>query len=115
VSDKDVDEPDVAVDQNRNVVIIYEQPLSPDDKIDFAILNSNGGKLGDGQLTDGIPDDTLDGDGGWRQVATRPGIQTAVGGVLSPITKLEILAPYLALVGLIAAVSTVYVIKKRRE
>jgi dipeptidyl aminopeptidase/acylaminoacyl peptidase len=38
-----------------------------------------------------------------------------VGGVTSPINKLEILTPYLALVGLIIAVSTVYVIKKRKD
>ncbi|MGB6681243.1 MAG: hypothetical protein WBF08_07985, partial [Candidatus Bathyarchaeia archaeon] len=114
-SDKDVDEPDVAVDQTGKAVIIYEQPLSPDDRIDFAILNSIGNKLGGGQLTDGVPDDTLDGDGGWRQVATRPGGQAAVGGVVAPVNKLMILAPYLVLAGLIAVVSTVYVIKKRKD
>lgn len=37
-----------------------------------------------------------------------------VGGVASPVNKAEIIAPYIALAGLIAAVSTVYVIKKRR-
>ncbi len=37
-----------------------------------------------------------------------------VGGVASPINKLEILTPYLALTGLIIAVSTVYVIKRRK-
>jgi hypothetical protein len=36
-----------------------------------------------------------------------------VGGISSPVSKLEILTPYIALVGLIAAVSTVYIIKKR--
>jgi hypothetical protein len=38
-----------------------------------------------------------------------------VGGVASPINKLEILAPYLALAGLIIAVSTIYVIKRRKD
>ena len=38
-----------------------------------------------------------------------------VGGVASPINKLEILAPYIALAGVIAAVSGIYVIKKRRD
>ena len=38
-----------------------------------------------------------------------------VGGVASPVNKLEILTPYIALVGLIIAVSTVYVIKKRKD
>ncbi|WP_455278947.1 hypothetical protein [[Eubacterium] cellulosolvens] len=114
-SDEDVDEPDVAVDQTGKTVIIYEQPLSPDDRIDFSILNSVGNKLGGGQLTDGIPDDTLDGDGGWRQVATRPGGQAAVGGVVAPVNKLEILTPYLALAGLVAVMSAVIVVKSRKD
>lgn len=114
-SDKDVDEPDVAVDQTGKSVIIYEQPLSPDERIDFSILDSIGNKLSGGQLTDGIPDDTLDGDGGWRQVATRPGGQVAVGGVVAPVNKLMILAPYIALAGLIAAVSTIYIIRKHKD
>ncbi len=38
-----------------------------------------------------------------------------VGGVASPVNKLELIAPYLALAGLIAAVSAVYVIKRRKD
>jgi hypothetical protein len=38
-----------------------------------------------------------------------------VGGVASPVNKVEIISPYIALAGLIAAVSTVYIIKKRRD
>ena len=38
-----------------------------------------------------------------------------VGGVLMTVNKLEILTPYIALAGLIAAVSTVYVIKRRKD
>ncbi|MGB6680902.1 MAG: DNRLRE domain-containing protein [Candidatus Bathyarchaeia archaeon] len=38
-----------------------------------------------------------------------------VGGVVTPVNKLEILTPYIALVGLIAVVSTVYVIKRRKD
>lgn len=37
-----------------------------------------------------------------------------VGGITTPINKLEILTPYISLAGLIAAVSTIY-IKKRRH
>jgi hypothetical protein len=37
-----------------------------------------------------------------------------VGGVTTPVNKTEILTPYLALAGLIAVASTVYVIKKRK-
>jgi len=38
-----------------------------------------------------------------------------VGGIITPINKLKILTPYLALAGLIAVVSAVYVIKKRKD
>lgn len=39
----------------------------------------------------------------------------AVGGVSTPINKLEIITPYIALAGLIAAVSAVYIIKRREN
>jgi hypothetical protein len=38
-----------------------------------------------------------------------------VGGLVMPTNKLEILTPYLALAGLIAAVSAVVVVKRRRD
>ena len=38
-----------------------------------------------------------------------------VGGISTPISKLKMLTPYLAIAGLIVAVSTVFVIKKRKE
>ena len=38
-----------------------------------------------------------------------------VGGLTTPTNKLDIITPYMALAGLIAAVSTVYVIKKRKD
>jgi hypothetical protein len=41
--------------------------------------------------------------------------QSPVGGFSTPINKLEILTPYIALAGLIIAVSSVYVIKKRKN
>ena len=40
---------------------------------------------------------------------------TAVGGISTPANKLYILTPYIALAGLIAAVSTIIIIKKRKE
>lgn len=43
------------------------------------------------------------------QIEPRP-----VGGLLMPVNKLEILAPYLALVGLAAALSAVVAVKRRR-
>ena len=39
----------------------------------------------------------------------------SVGGVTAPVNKTDILTPYIALAGLIAAISTVYVIKKRKK
>ncbi len=38
-----------------------------------------------------------------------------VGGVVTPTNKLAILTPYIALAGLIAAVSAVYVVKRRKD
>ena len=40
--------------------------------------------------------------------------QGPVGGLVMPVNKLEILTPYLILTGLVAAVSTVVLVKKRR-
>jgi hypothetical protein len=40
---------------------------------------------------------------------------TPVGGVVLPTSKLEIVAPFAALAGLIVAVSTVVVVKRRRD
>jgi len=39
----------------------------------------------------------------------------AVGGVVLPTNKLEIVAPFAALTGLVIAVATVIVVKKRRR
>jgi hypothetical protein len=40
---------------------------------------------------------------------------STVGGVTTPTNKLEILAPFIALAGLIIAVSTVYIMRKRKD
>jgi Tol biopolymer transport system component len=52
-------------------------------------------------------------EGNWHPDWQR--IPPPVGGVVTPVNKIAILVPYLALVGLVAAVSTVYVIKKRKD
>ncbi len=41
-------------------------------------------------------------------------IRVPVGGISSPINKLAILTPYIALIGLVAAISTIVIIKKRK-
>ncbi|WP_455369835.1 hypothetical protein [[Eubacterium] cellulosolvens] len=40
---------------------------------------------------------------------------TPVGGISTSVNKLEILTPYLALAGLIAAISAIYVVKRRKD
>ena len=40
---------------------------------------------------------------------------SAVGGISTPTNKLEIIWPYLALAGLIAVISSVYIIKRRQN
>ncbi|MEE9459422.1 MAG: hypothetical protein V3V84_06660 [Candidatus Bathyarchaeia archaeon] len=52
---------------------------------------------------------------GPQGVAVYPVIPAPVGGVVTPVNKLEILAPYLALAGLVAAVTAALTIKKRRK
>jgi len=42
-------------------------------------------------------------------------VNCAVGGVVAPTNKLEILTPYLALAGLVAVASTVVIARRRRE
>jgi len=44
-----------------------------------------------------------------------PPASASVGGVVSPVDKLAVLTPYLALIGLIAVVSAFYVIRRRRD
>jgi len=54
--------------------------------------------------------------GAWpMRVAIYPGLPRPVGGIVMPANKLEILTPYLALAGLVAAISTVVVIKRRSK
>jgi len=61
-------------------------------------------------VIDGAEYDVVGVDGVIHQTIPQP-----VGGVTSPINKLEILTPYLALAGLIAAVSAVVVVKRRSK
>ena len=42
-------------------------------------------------------------------------IESTVGGVASPINKLELMKPYIALVGVITAISTVYLLRRRKD
>lgn len=42
-------------------------------------------------------------------------LSNPVGGLFMPVNKLEILTPYIVLAGLIATISTVYIIRKRKD
>ena len=46
---------------------------------------------------------------------TRNSLGSTVGGVVTPVNKLMILAPYLVLVGLLAAVSMLFIMRRRKE
>jgi len=59
-------------------------------------------------ISEGILEENYD--SGFRTYSTPP----AVGGIITPVNKLGVLTPYLALAGLIVAISTVYIIKKRK-
>ena len=51
----------------------------------------------------------------WNKIDLEVHQTAPVGGITIPTSKLEILTPYIALAGLIIAVSTVYVIKRRKD
>ncbi|OGD54495.1 hypothetical protein A3K80_08825 [Candidatus Bathyarchaeota archaeon RBG_13_38_9] len=59
-------------------------------------------------IMEGIPDESAD--KAFRTYASAP-----VGGVVLPINKLVILTPYMAIAGLIIAVSAVYVMRRRKN
>jgi hypothetical protein len=46
---------------------------------------------------------------------TRNSFGSPVGGVATSVNKLAILTPYLALAGLLAILSTVYIIRRRED
>jgi hypothetical protein len=56
-------------------------------------------------------------DGGWNMIAVvlLPGTKAPVGGVVMPTNKLDMVAPFAALAGLIVAVSAVVIVKRRKD
>jgi len=61
-------------------------------------------------ITESQPNSGTDVTPNWQPMFANP-----VGGVVTPVNKIEILTPYLALAGLIAAVSAVVAVRKRRD
>ena len=111
-------------------------PLPPEDWISFEFTPNNGIVITEDRrwetitfhcLAEGITTILVEGEADMATGAAGP--QTfvldpievtvyqsdAVGGISTPVNKLAILTPYIALAGLIAAVSTAYVIKKRKN
>jgi len=83
-------------------------------------LSSGGALLWSYELDNPSFDVSISGDGSTLAVGTGGGTtgysnNRAVGGVVTSTNKLEIIAPYLALAGLVAAVSAVVVVKKRSK
>jgi hypothetical protein len=71
-------------------------------------MNADGSNPTD--ITQSQPSSSTDDAPNWQPL--RMG---AVGGLVMPTNKLEIIAPFAALVGLIVAVSAVVVVKTRRD
>jgi Tol biopolymer transport system component len=72
------------------------------------VMNADGSNPVD--ITVSQPNSDTDFAPNWQPLPANP-----VGGVVTPANKLGILTPYLALAGLIAAVSAVVVVKRRRD
>ena len=111
------DDCDVAIDQNGNIVISWEDWQGEGDKVDFAILASDGTIVTTDQaLTSGTYDVDLDGGEGRRQVATKPTPATTpvpVGGEAYSPDKMTIVAPWVAL-GIAIVAGTGMLVRRRR-
>jgi len=117
---------DVAIDDTGSYIAADQNIAVPIGKVYF--FNSGGSLLWSYSI-DGADKVSMSGDGATLAVGTSAlthgtayllstGYSSGprpVGGVLVPVNKLEILTPYIALAGLIAAVSTVVAVKRRRE
>jgi Tol biopolymer transport system component len=97
-SDLEDDEPNWSPDGEK--IVFHREEDS------IWIMNADGTNEFD--LTPSLPDAR---DPDYQRLVELP----PVGGVVSPINKFELLTPYLALAGLIMAISTVYVIKKSKN
>jgi hypothetical protein len=115
-SSEDNDDCDVAIDQNGNMVISWEQWIASD-RVGFAILDPGGTIITtDLALTDGTYDIDLDGGEGRRNVATMPTTpDRPVGGGAYTPDKLAILAPWVALALAIVSGTTIVIRRSRAQ
>lgn len=113
-SSMDDDDCDVAVDQNGNMVISWEDQIASD-RVGFAILDPGGTIIAtDLPLTDGTYDIDLNGGEGRRNVATMPTPPARpVGGEAYTPDKMDILAPWVTLALAIVAGTTVFIRRRR--
>ena len=83
----------------------YQIPIGDDDGDNIITITITDGGIGDDDLT---ANGEITDQGG-------PGQQGAVGGVVMPTNKLEILTPCLALAGLVGVATAIFTIRKRRR
>jgi streptogramin lyase len=99
----------VAVEASGNILVI-DQSAGTGSQGDLFRVNPITGERT--LLSDfGVGDNQ--GENPWG-VAVYPVIPAAVGGIVTPVNKFEMLAPYLALAGLVAGITAVFAIRKRR-
>lgn len=90
----------------------YQIPIGDDDDDNVITITITDGATGDDDLTANAE---ITDQGGPGQPITPTPTPKPVGGVVTPVNKLEVLAPYLALAGLIVAVSAVVIVRRRHE
>jgi WD40 repeat protein len=102
---------DVAVSKvyffDKSGSLLWNPPFQLDNPATFISISGDGGTLAVGTVSFST------------SYLLSTGFSTptsrTVGGIVTPTNKFEILAPYIALAGLVIAVSTVIVVKKRRD
>jgi len=85
----------------------YQIPIGDDDGDNVITITITDGGVGDDDLT---ANGRITDQGGPGQQRIK-----VVGGVVTPVNKLQILVPYLALAGLVGAATATFTIRKRRR
>ncbi len=96
------------IDPGVTVTITFYVIINPDASGEVVNQGITSGSNFPNALTDDPNADVPD-------TPTRNYLGSPVGGVVTPVNKVMVLTPYLALVGLLAAISTVYLIRRRKH